>query len=151
MIRPGTVTGIIFCVLLLTGCDDGLTLSKHVELKHAMERWSALQYHSYRYETRALCFCPPEMAQWSQITVVDGRVSRVVVVETGAEVDTAFFFRYPTIDEQFLSIWFMHSGDIEVEYDPFAGYPTVIDIPADPRATDTGFRRYSQYLIRVSE
>jgi len=126
----------------LAGCKSPLSPSELRRLAQAEARWEARSFQDYTIEMRQACFCPPEATQWARLEVRGGRIARVVLLDTGAEVppDKLVYFR--TVEHVFASIWQANNADwledVVAEYDRLLGFPTQVDFVPEPGILDAG-------------
>ncbi len=111
-------------------------------LRLAEARWEARGFGNYAVEMQRACFCPPVVAQWSRVEVVDDRVARVVTLATGEEVPEAERGLFPTVEEIFQLIRATSSDDwirdIDVVFDARLGFPTTVNLISKPEIQDAG-------------
>jgi hypothetical protein len=132
----------------LLGCSTPLAPVELRDLVRAEARWAARPFADYSFETRSACFCPPPATQWARVEVRHGIVARVVIVESGADVAPEQLAWFPTIEELFESIRSFRetSGvkDVDAEYDPDLGYPTLVDVIPAENIADGGLTRFAR-------
>jgi hypothetical protein len=124
--------GILFCVLLLAGCENA------VESQLERELWQDLGIRSYQFEYMVSCFCGFTEPNPALITVQNGAVVKVEPADGGPAV-TGSLEDWPTIDDLFSIISHASEGDpdvLDVEYDETYHYPTIIHIDPIERAAD---------------
>lgn len=145
MLRP---TRTLLLVLLASACADANPLSPHElsVLASAEARWKSRPFANYTYEIRQSCFCPPEVNQWTRVTVRDGHVVAADRVPPDSLYPPTTLQYWQPIDSLFArlrrnasdsSIGGVYS-DIVVEYDPVLGYPTRIEWREKPTVADAG-------------
>jgi hypothetical protein len=113
-------------------------------LAQARARWDARPFADYSFEIRTFCFCPPEIGQWTRVSVRNGVVVDVDAVEPDPNFPITTLVYWQPIDSLFSNLYrAMSSGsfdspyaDIEVEYDPELGYPTRIAYIEKPTVAD---------------
>src|SRR4029453_2275440 len=94
--------GLLTLVAVSAGCGAApLSPTEVRTLSNAERLWAARSFQDYVFELRRSCFCPVEFFQWSRIEVVGGRVTRVTVIETGADLPPAFWSGFPTVEQIF--------------------------------------------------
>jgi hypothetical protein len=140
---------VLFSVLLvasLSACESPLSPSELLALSEAEARWARRSFQDYAFEIRRSCFCEPLVTQWAHVEVLGGVVSRVVLLETGAEVSSQERGRFPTVEGIFARIRAAAKdeslADIKVEFDPVLGYPTRVTFAAKPDILDGGSATY---------
>lgn len=130
----------------LTACDSsGIVGPKDFRrLAGAEARWNARPFADYSYEIRTFCFCPPEMAQWTRVSVRNDVVVDAVAVEPDPNFPITTLVYWQPIDSLFSDLRRVMSGgpfespyaEIRVEYDPELGYPTLIEYIEKPTVAD---------------
>ena len=116
------------------------------ELARAKARWEARPFADYSYEIRTSCFCPPEVGQWTRVSVRNGAVSAVEAVDANPQFPITLLTYWSPIDTLFANLdHAMSQSDlggyyaaIEVDYDVDLGYPTYIQYRAKPNIADAG-------------
>ena len=98
------------------------------------------------FEIRRSCFCEPLITQWARVEVLGGQMTRVVLLDTGAEVPPAQRGRFVTVEQVFTSIRAANQNelldDVIVEYDQQLGFPTRVRFIAKPDILDGGSASY---------
>ena len=121
------------------GCTPPFTSSELSELGEARRKWEARSFTDYTFETRHGCFCLPEDVGPVRITVRQGVMTEVTMIETGEPVSPD---RWYTIEQFFDRIpGFAGSDDVddvEVEYDPVLGYPASVSVRFEEGVLDAG-------------
>ena len=116
-----------------------------VALAAAKSRWDARPFADYSYEIRTFCFCPPELAQWTRVSVREGVVVEVVQVEPHPDfpitinawqpMDSLFTRLFRAMSE---SGFGSHYAEVDVEYDRELGYPRSMAFQTKPNISDGG-------------
>lgn len=147
-IRAVGVTVLGLVAAGLAACGSPLSPSELRALAEAEARWAARSFPDYSIEMRQGCFCPPVLTQWARVEVVAGRVDRVVLLATGAEVPAAQRVLFSTVEDVFNHIrtashddWLK---DVVVAFDPELGFPTYVGFISKPNVADAG----SSYSLR---
>lgn len=140
--------------LVIAGCELSGVVDPGAfrELAAAEARWKARPFGDYSYEIRILCFCPPEISQWTRVTVRDGAVGTAEAVDPNPEYPITTLQYWGPIDSIFLDLRrtmtdrasHTYFDAIVAEYDPQLGYPTNIEYRAKANVADGG----SQFLLR---
>jgi hypothetical protein len=130
----------------LTACNSSEIFGPNDfrNLAQAEARWKARPFADYSFEIRTFCFCPPEMAQWTRVSVRNGVVVDAEAVEPDPNFPITTLVYWQPIDSLFSDLHHvMSSGpfgspyaDIVVEYDPALGYPTLIEYIEKPTVAD---------------
>jgi hypothetical protein len=121
-------------------------------LKAAEARWKARPFADYSYEIRVLCFCPPQITEWTRVTVRSGVVTSAEAVDPDPNVPIDNLRYWVPIDSLFVDLRLTmtdralrtYLDAIVVDYDPDLGYPTKIEYRAKTNVIDGG----SQFLLR---
>lgn len=130
----------------LTACDSSGIVGPNdfQRLAEARARWNARPFADYSFEIRTLCFCPPEMARWTRVSVRNGIVVDADAVEPDPNFPITTLRYWQSIDSLFSDLHRVMStgsfeslyADIEVEYDRQLGYPTLIEYIEKPTVAD---------------
>lgn len=117
---PNFVRPVVYAaaIALLVSCSDSTAPRNAVD---AQGLWRSQNIASYSYVAERVCFCEVG-SEPVTIQVVQGKVSSVTVVATGAEIPTT---GWPTIDELFDEI--IANPPTTVQFNAALGYPTRID------------------------
>jgi hypothetical protein len=123
----------------LTGCGDD-PLSPEVEaLAGARARWEATGYTDYTYLYRLSCFCPPQLLETARLSVSDGKITAVYLLDSEAPAPPDSYDLYHTVDGLFDQLAQSLASDpvvFEVTYDGVAGYPTSAQIDISEQIAD---------------
>ena len=140
--------------LVLAGCEtsDLVAPDDLRELAAAEARWRARSFGDYSYEIRVLCFCAPEVTQWTRVTVRDGAVTAAEAVDPNSTYPITTIQYWEPIDSLFVDLRRSmtdrasktHLDAIIAEYDPELGYPTNIEYRTNTNVIDGG----SQFQLR---
>lgn len=128
-------------LLLVTvnGCGDD-PLSPEVEaLASARARWEATGYTDYTYLYRLSCFCPPQLLETARVSVSDGQITAVYLLDSDAPAPPDSYNLYQTIDGLFDRLAQSLAADpvvFEVTYDGAAGYPRSAQIDISEQIAD---------------
>lgn len=134
---------VCFATLLLAACgDDGLS-PELAELERAQARWTAQGLVHYTVEARILCFCPPAMNQWQELTVADDSIIAIRPVDASyPELAQAAWFS--TVDDVFRRVrsWptSMRGNRVEAVFDDETGLPRSVDFITSRDIQDGGAR-----------
>ncbi len=129
--------------LLLAACgDDGLS-PQLAEVERAQSRWTAQGLVRYTVEARILCFCPPEMNQWHELTVASDSIIAIRPVDDTSP-DGASAAWFSSVDEVFRRVrsWpaSMRGNRFEAVFDGETGLPLSVDLITSPNVQDGGAR-----------
>jgi hypothetical protein len=108
-------------------------------LSAARGQWGQRPFADYIFEARHGCFCLPEQVGPVQITVRQGAIVSVTLLETGEGVDPAHWFTIEQLYERIPS-WAEYDGveDVSVDYDPALGFPSRVEVRFDEGIADAG-------------
>ena len=144
----------IAAALTLAACEfSSIVDANDLRLVAAAEaRWKARPFADYSYEVRVLCFCPPEITEWTRVTVRGGVVTSAEAVEPDPSFPISTLRYWVPIDSLFVDLRLTmtdralrtYLDAIVVDYDPELGYPTNIEYRAKTNVLDGG----SQFLLR---
>ena len=118
----------------------------------AEAQWKARPFADYSYEIRVACFCPPEVTQWTRVTVRDGAVTAAEAVDPDPDFPITTTRYWDPIDSLFVDLRRTMTDRasqtyleaIIADYDPDLGYPTNIEFRAKASVLDGG----SQFSLR---
>ena len=115
-----------------------------VYLGAAKSRWESRPFTDYSYEIRTFCFCPPELLEWTRVTVISNVVVEAEHVDPNSNypINTTLWFH--PIDTLFANLHRALSenrrsspySDILVDYHPTLGYPRTIEYREKPTVAD---------------
>ena len=152
--RLRTIMAPIVGALILGACDVATLLDPRDfrELAEAEAQWKARPFADYSYEIQILCFCPPEISQWTRVTVRGGTVTAVEAVDPNPNNPITTIQYWDPIDSLFVDVRRtmtdpssqVYLEAIVIEYDPELRYPTNIEYRAKANVADGG----SQFLLR---
>ena len=117
---PNSVRPVVYAaaIALLASCSDSTAPRNVVD---ARSLWRSQNISSYSYVAERVCFCLGG-SEPVTIQVVQGKVSSVIVVATGAQIPTG---GWPTIDELFDEI--IANPPTTVQFNAALGYPTRVE------------------------
>jgi hypothetical protein len=117
---PNFVRPVVYAaaIALVASCSDSTAPRNAVD---AQNLWRSQNISSYSYVAERVCFCELG-SEPVTVQVVQGKVSSVTVVATGAQVPDS---GWRTIDELFAEI--MANPPTTVQFNRVLGYPTEID------------------------
>jgi hypothetical protein len=120
-----------------------LSANELAALNAAEARWKQRGFADYSYETRTLCFCPPDIYQWARVHVRGGVVTRVEHIDANPPVDATNLTYWLPIDSAFTRLRDAARNtnsdifsDIKVEFDATLGYPTRVEFVERPTVAD---------------
>lgn len=154
MRKPAFRTLVVGLFLLtVSGCGDD-PLSPEVEaLASSRALWESTGYTDYTYLYRLSCFCPPQLLETARVSVSDGQITEVYLVDSDAPAPPDSYTWYHTIDGLFdrLAESLAHDPVVfEVTYDGAAGYPTSAQIDISEQIADEEYSFTASDLAVVS-
>ncbi len=145
------VLGLFF--LTVSGCGND-PLSPEVEaLASARARWESTGYTNYTYLYRLSCYCPPQLLETARVSVSDGQITEVYLVDSDTPAPPDSYSWYHTIDGLFDRLAESLAADpvvFEVTYDGTAGYPTSAQIDISEQIADEEYSFTASDLAAVS-
>ena len=145
----------ILAALILAACESSNIFGPNDlrKLGEAEALWKARAFADYSYEIRILCFCPPEITQWTRVTVRSGVVTAAEAVDPNPAYPITTIQWWDPIDSLFVDLRRTMSDrtsrtyleSVIAQYDPELGYPTNIEYRAKANVADGG----SQFLLRT--
>jgi hypothetical protein len=113
-------------------------------LASATARWQARPFADYSFEIRTFCFCPPEIGQWTRVSVRSSVVVSAEAVEADPTFPVTTLSYWQPVDSLFANLHrAMSTGalssfyrDIVVVYDVALGYPRKIEYVEKPNVAD---------------
>jgi hypothetical protein len=121
------------------GCSSPFPPGELFELEDARRKWEARGFADYTFETRHDCFCLPEDVGPVRITVRDGVMTEVTMIETGQPVSSS---RWYTIEQLYDRIPGFAAADgvddVAVQYDATLGYPISVSVSFEEGILDAG-------------
>jgi hypothetical protein len=143
------------CVILASAaCDSSGIFDPRdlVRVTNAEALWKARSFPDYTYEIRVSCFCPPEVTQWTRVTVRNGAVTAAEAVDPQPQFPITTLQYWEPIDSIFVDLrrtltekeaqWYL--DEVIADFDPTLGYPTNIEYRAKRNVADGG----SVYSLR---
>ena len=125
--------------LVATGCSSPFGADEVRELADARDRWGQRTFADYTFETRHDCFCPPRAIGPVRITVRQGDITSVTLLDSGEAVPADSWY---TIEDLFERIPRLADEegveDLTAEYDPALGFPTSIQARYEEGILDAG-------------
>jgi hypothetical protein len=139
-------------VVTVNGCGDD-PLSPEIEaLASARARWEATGYTDYTYLYRLSCFCPPQLLETARVSVADGQITAVYLLDSDAPAPPDSYNLYHTIDGLFDRLAQSLASDpvvFEVTYDGAAGYPRSAQVDISEQIADEEYSFTASDLAEV--
>jgi Family of unknown function (DUF6174) len=130
---------VLTCAVGVTACSSPFGPGEARALIAARARWEGRAFPDYTFDAQHDCFCPLEQVGPVRITVQQGVIASVTLLQTGEAVDPASWF---TIDQLFDRIPLMAKedgvDDVVVDYDATLGFPTSVEIRFEKGILDAG-------------
>ena len=108
-------------------------------LADSRAQWDQRTFADYTFEARRDCFCPPEEVGPVRITVRQGAIVELTLLETGEAVDPLLWLTIEQLYDQ-IPRWGKYHGveDVIVDYDPTLGFPSRVQVRYEEGITDAG-------------
>jgi hypothetical protein len=123
----------------VAACSSPFEPDEARELAAARARWEERAFADYTFEAQHGCFCSPETIGPVRITVQQGAITSVTLLETGQPVDPALWF---TIEQLFdrIPAFAKEDGvdDVTAEYDATLGFPASVEVRFKKGIQDAG-------------
>jgi hypothetical protein len=131
---------VIALALPAAACSSPFDPQEVRALAESRRQWEQRGFADYSFEARHDCFfCLPEEVGPVRITVRQGAIVEVTLLETGAPVEPGLWF---TIDDLYQQVpsWAKIDGvdDVAVDYDPTLGFPSRIEVRYEEGIMDAG-------------
>jgi Family of unknown function (DUF6174) len=146
--------GVAMVIFAGATCRDGLAPDDIHQLATARVRWASADIQSYHFEYNRVCFCLPEARGPAVVTVRNGVVTDVELVQTNSVTGEPILAAFPTIDDLFDLIQraIEEGWDVlEVEYDEALGYPTSLTVDPSTTTADDESWYYLAAVVRIGE
>jgi hypothetical protein len=155
MLRRFVLNVGIGCLILASvACDSSEIFDPRdlARVTNAEALWKARSFPDYTYEIRVSCFCPPEVTQWTRVTVRNGAVTAADAVDPQSQFPITTLQYWAPIDSIFVDLlrtltekeaqWYL--DEVIADFDATLGYPTNIEYRAKRNVADGG----SVYSLR---
>ena len=87
--------------LLISGCGEDPLGPEMEAFETARTRWEANGPESYTYRYRLSCFCPPQLLETARVTVTEGVVTDVYLLDSDAPAPPDTYDLYLAIEGLF--------------------------------------------------
>lgn len=148
---------ILRAVVLLSiaagGCGDDPLGPEEEALVSARARWGAAGHSAYTYRYRLSCFCPPQLLETARVSVSEGQVTAVYLLDSDAPAPPETYDMYDTIDGLFARLerdLANHPAVFEVTYDAAAGYPTSARVDISEQIADEEYSFTASNLVAAT-
>lgn len=140
------------CLLLLAayGCGDDPLAPDQQALADARARWEAAGPSAYTYHYRLSCFCPPQLLETARVSVSDGQVTAVHLLDSDAPAPPDTYDLYETVEGLFERLAVALASDpavFDVTYDGTFGYPTSARVDISERIADEEYSFTASDLV----
>ncbi|MDP2470441.1 MAG: DUF6174 domain-containing protein [Candidatus Palauibacterales bacterium] len=145
---PGFV--ILLAWMAAAGCGDEPLGPEAKSLATARARWESAGLEDYAYTYRMSCFCPPQLLENARVSVSEGKVSAVQLLESDIPAPPETYDVYATIDDLFDRLARDLASDpavFEVTYDASLGYPTSARIDISEQIADEEYSFAASDLV----
>lgn len=129
-------------VLMGAACSDDPVNGDAGERLRMRATWQELGLVHYTVEARILCYCPPEMNAWHELTVSSDSVISVRRVDSEPGGQTAQPTWFATVDEVYRRMRGWGDGQrgfsVRALYDATTGLPTRVELITPTNIADGG-------------
>ncbi len=125
--------------LLISGCGEDPLGPEMEAFETARTRWEANGPESYTYRYRLSCFCPPQLLETARVTVTEGVVTDVYLLDSDAPAPPDTYDLYLAIEGLFDRLATSLENDpvmFEATYDAALGYPTSAQVDISEQIAD---------------
>ena len=154
--KPVSTRGLGLVTVLLSfavgACGSDPLGPEEEALASARARWDATGLTSYTYTYRMACFCPPQILETALVSVSEGQVTGVYLVDSARPASPETFDLYHTIDGLFDRLdanLAQEPAQFEVTYHREAGYPTSADVDISRQIADEEYSFTASDLVAV--
>ena len=133
-------------------CGDDPLGPEETALASARARWEATGFTAYTYQYRLSCFCPPQLLETAQVSVSDGHVTAVYLIDSASPAPPETLGMYDTIDGLFDRLEADLARDpvqFDVTYDEEAGFPTSASVDISRQIADEEYSFTASTLVAV--
>ena len=125
--------------LLMAGCGEAPLGPEMEAFEAARARWESNGPESYSYRYRLSCFCPPQLLENARVTVTEGQVTNVYLLDSDTPAAPETFSMYLPIEGLFDRLATSLENDpvvFEATYDGALGYPTSAQVDISEQIAD---------------
>jgi len=152
-IRALVLGAVVFLSIAAGGCGDDPLGPEEAALVSARARWDAAGHSVYTYRYRLSCFCPPQLLETARVSVSDGQITAVYLLDSDAPAPPETHDMYDTIDGLFARLERDLANDpaaFEVTYDAAAGYPTSAQVDISEQIADEEYSFTASDLVAAT-
>jgi hypothetical protein len=152
-IRALVLRAVVLLSIAAGGCGDDPLGPEEETLAGARALWEAAGHSVYTYRYRLSCFCPPQLLETARVSVSDGQVTAVYLLDADAPAPPDTYDLYDTIDGLFARLERDLASDpavFEVAYDAAAGYPTSAQVDISEQIADEEYSFTASDLVAAT-
>jgi hypothetical protein len=134
----------------LAACGDDPLGPGAEALANARARWESSGPAAYTYHYRLSCFCPPQLLETARVSVSDGQITDVHLLDSDVPAPPETHDLYETIEGLFERLAMALSNDpviFEVTYDVALGYPTSAQVDISEQIADEEYSFTASDLV----
>lgn len=135
------------------GCGEDPLGPDGRQMANARARWEASGPEAYSYHYRLSCFCVPQLLETARVSVTDGQITSVHLLDSDAPAPPDTYDFYSTIDGLFDRLAEALATDpvvFEVTYDEALGYPTSAQVDISEQIADEEYSFTASNLVAVT-
>ena len=145
--------GLCLLFLAASGCGEDPLAPDEQALANARARWESRGPSTYTYHYRLSCFCPPQLLETARISVSDGQVTAVHLLDSDVPAPPDTYDWYETVEGLFERLAVALESDpavFEVTYDGTLGYPTSAQVDISEQIADEEYSFTASDLVPAS-
>lgn len=147
---PLLLLGLGLLLLSASGCGEDPLAPEEQALASARARWGATGPATYTYHYRLSCFCPPQLLETARVSVSDGRVTSVHLLDSDVPAPPDSYDLYETIEGLFERLAVALASEpavFEATYDGTLGYPTSARVDVSEQIADEEYSFTASDLV----
>jgi hypothetical protein len=151
--RLGPGLGLCLLLLAASGCGEDPLAPDEQALAKARARWDANAPSAYTYHYRLSCFCPPQLLETARVSVSDGQVTAVHLLDSDEPAPPDTYNLYESVEGLFERLAMALASDpvvFEVTYDGAFGYPTSAQVDISEQIADEEYSFTASDLVPAS-
>jgi protein-S-isoprenylcysteine O-methyltransferase Ste14 len=139
-LRRFSLAAVLAATAFGSGCGTPFGPQEVLQLGASRAKWSARGFTDYVFDTEHRCtFCMPEETGPVRITVRNGAIASVILLETGASISPTPWYTIERMYELIPSFGDLEFvDDVQVTYDHMLGYPNSILVRYPEGTLDAG-------------
>jgi hypothetical protein len=137
-------------LLSASACGEDPLAPEEQALTNARARWEAAGPSAYSYHYRLSCFCPPQLLETARVSVSDGQVTAVHLVDSDEPASPDTYDLYETVEGLFERLAVALASDpavFQVTYDGALGYPTSARVDISEQIADEEYSFTASDLV----